>query len=125
MGFAAVCVGVFACLTVAYPGLRIGKAQAPQKPVIYDVEYSVLEAKPQEYVGKIVRVKALVFGGPLDDPRLVEKEVPRTDFSIGYDFAPGIYAELSCTVSMSPEQAGRSTRPRYFESPSHRNHRAW
>src|SRR5260370_231851 len=64
IGFAAACIVFCASVTATYLSLRIVKPQALQKPTIYDVEYSVLEANPQKYVGKMVRVKVLVFGGP-------------------------------------------------------------
>jgi hypothetical protein len=53
---------------------------------IYDVTYSDLAANPEEYIGKMVRVKALIFGGALDDPRRVNEKV--SSIPMGYEFAP-------------------------------------
>jgi len=84
----AVAVVVFAGVSIGYLLLRSVRARSVQDQSVSDVEYSTLEADPKKYLGKIVRVKALVFGGPLDDPRLVNEKVPPTGVFIGYDFAP-------------------------------------
>jgi len=81
-------VVVFVVGTTGYVILRRGGARSLQDKTIHDVEYSLLETDPKRYLGKTVRVRALVFGGPLDDPRLVNERVPPTGVSIGYDFAP-------------------------------------
>ena len=65
---------------------RTTKDNFQQKQTVYDVEYSELSANPEKYIGKVVRVKALIFGGPLADPGLVKKQVK--SIWIGYDFAP-------------------------------------
>jgi hypothetical protein len=83
----ALAVVVFVGGTVGCLIFRSAKARAQQDQPV-NVEYSVLEANPKQYVGKTVRVKALVFGGPLDDPRLVDQKVEPTGVFIGYDFAP-------------------------------------
>jgi hypothetical protein len=95
---------VVASATVGYLIFRTTRARAFQDQSIHDVEYSTLEANPKQYVGKIVRVKALVFGGPLDDPRLVNEKVPNSGVSIGYDFAPDAKdASAKLQVAFGPE----------------------
>src|SRR5882762_10167642 len=88
MKFLVVALVIFAGTVIGYLILRSAKARPLQDQTVHDVEYSKLESDPKQYLGKIVRVKALVFGGPLDDPRLVNEKVPPTGVSVGYDFAP-------------------------------------
>ncbi len=72
--------------------IKHNSVEAPlilEQPVyqpVRDVEYSELATKPEKYVGQMVRVKALIFGGPLANPRLVNEDV--SSFWMGYDFAP-------------------------------------
>ena len=83
---------ILAIPALLYLSLRSVKAR---HQTVHDVEYSKLEADPKQYLGKIVRVKALVFRGPLDDPRLVNEKVAPTGVFIGYDFAPEASAASS------------------------------
>ena len=88
MKFVAAVVIVLAVTAIGCLILRSANAHPLQDQTVHNVEYSKLEADPKRYLDKIVRVKALVFGGPLDDPRLVNEKVSPTGVSIGYDFAP-------------------------------------
>lgn len=58
----------------------------PPDRTVYAVSYSELATNRERWVGKIVRVDALMFESPLSDPRLVNEKVPHNDMY--YEFAP-------------------------------------
>jgi hypothetical protein len=105
-----ICAG----LVVVYVASRMASDDSEPAQTVHDAEYSDLTANPAKYLGKTVRVKAMIFGGPLSDPRLVNEQV--NSAHIGYDFAPDA-AEASAKLEAAfgpdvyvPHQAARCER---------------